>query len=160
MLSFRQNDQCFQLRSCAVLIHKGKLLLHRNHDEDFWALPGGRVEWNEPSAETVVRELKEEINFHVKSERLLWVSELLFPWKKTNFHELNFIYLVTLDQELPELNRTEWRGTEEDSNHLIFRWFPIEELDQLPLYPMFLRKGIQNLPAHTTHQVEILDEEV
>jgi len=32
---------------------------------------------------------------------------------------------------------------------IIFRWFPLSELDNIDLRPTFLRKALQKMPKHT-----------
>jgi len=32
---------------------------------------------------------------------------------------------------------------------IIFRWFPLSELDNIDLRPTFLRKALQKMPEHT-----------
>ena len=34
-----------------------------------------------------------------------------------------------------------------------FEWFPVETLEQVDLFPTFLRTGLKNLPASTVHIV-------
>ena len=43
------------------MIHNGKILVHRNVNSDHYALIGGRVEIGESSANTIKREIKEEL---------------------------------------------------------------------------------------------------
>jgi hypothetical protein len=43
---------------------------------------------------------------------------------------------------------------------LIFRWFPIDKLQDVYLFPTFLRTALLDLPAHTQHVVhDNLDDE-
>ena len=43
------------IRAAVVIIHNGKVLIHRNINSDHYALIGGRVEIGESSADTVKR---------------------------------------------------------------------------------------------------------
>ena len=49
------------------------LLLRRTDGEDLWGLPGGGMELDEPVAETVVREVREEIGLEVRPVALIGV---------------------------------------------------------------------------------------
>lgn len=49
------------IRAAGVIIHNGKVLVHRNINSDHYALIGGRVEIGESSADTVKREIQEEL---------------------------------------------------------------------------------------------------
>ena len=52
----------FQVGVKAVIVHDGKvLLLRKSAVEPFWELPGGRIDGNETIAETLARELQEEL---------------------------------------------------------------------------------------------------
>lgn len=68
----------FQLRAAAVVLHAGHVLLHRHEDDDFRALPGGRVEPGEDAASTVVREMREELGESIACDALLYLAENFF----------------------------------------------------------------------------------
>ena len=55
MISVVVDGMLFNFRAAAVIVDDGYALLHRASFEDFWSLPGGRVEVGEPSAATVGR---------------------------------------------------------------------------------------------------------
>lgn len=157
MISFIVDDVQFNFRAAAVIIDDGHVLLHRASYEPFWALPGGRVEAREPSAATVARELAEELGpaCDVHVGRLLWVVENFYGDEDAPFHELGMYYLVTLGAESPYLAKNRaYDGVEGDlPSHegeyirLIFQWFPLDAVADLPLYPTFLRERLAALPA-------------
>lgn len=160
MISFIVDDVQFNFRAAAVIIDDGYVLLHRASYEPFWALPGGRVEASEPSAATVARELVEELGpaCDARVGRLLWVVENFFYGDEDEpFHELGMYYLVTLGAGSPYLAKDRaYDGIEDDlplheGEHirLIFQWFPVDALADLPLYPTFLRERLAALPATT-----------
>ena len=80
MISFIVDGVRFNFRAAAVIVDDGYVLLHRAAHEDFWSLPGGRVEAGEASAATVARELTEELGpaCDARVGRLLWVVENFF----------------------------------------------------------------------------------
>lgn len=171
MISFIVDGVRFNFRAVAVIIDDGHVLLHRAVHEDFWSLPGGRVEAGEPSAATVARELIEELGPAVGARvgRLLWVVENFFSYEGAQFHELGMYYLVTLAASSPYLAKGRpFDGIEDDLplhegqlTRLIFQWFPLDSLTSLPLYPTFLRERLPTLPAVTelvTHTDPDLDE--
>lgn len=56
----------------AVIEEQGKILLIKRGAEpfkDFWALPGGYVDWDETVEEAVAREVSEEIGVYSKPSR-------------------------------------------------------------------------------------------
>ena len=60
----------------AVIIRDDKILLIKRGTDPFkgfWALPGGYVEWDESTEDTVAREVKEELGLTVLSCELIGV---------------------------------------------------------------------------------------
>lgn len=160
MISFMVDDNAmFNFRAAAVIVDDGYVLLHRAAGENFWSMPGGRVEAGEPSAATLARELTEELGPAVDARvgRLLWVVENFFRYEEVTFHELGMYYLVTLHRDSPYLAKDRrFDGIEDDLPlmkgeriQLIFQWFPLYSLPETPLYPTFLRERLANLPANT-----------
>jgi 8-oxo-dGTP pyrophosphatase MutT (NUDIX family) len=169
VISFIVDGVRFNFRAAAVIIDDRHVLLHRAAYEVFWSLPGGRVEVGEPSAATVARELTEELGPSVDArvDRLLWVDENFFEYEGAKYHELGMYYHVILGTSSPYLAKGRlFDGIEDDLPlhegepiHLIFQWFPLDSLAGIPLYPTFLRTGLQALPA-TTELVTHTDPEV
>ena len=60
-LTIQVEDYKLNIRAAAIIIHNGKILVHRNVNSDHYALVGGRIAIGEDSATTVLREIKEEI---------------------------------------------------------------------------------------------------
>ena len=44
IVSFGSEGRTFNFRAAAVIVHGGRVLLHRAEVEDFWSLPGVREE--------------------------------------------------------------------------------------------------------------------
>jgi len=143
----------FALRTAAVALHDGHVLLHRSEQDDFWALPGGRCELLETAQDAIRREMREELGAEARVERLLWVLENFFEYNGVVCHELGLYFLVDLGPAFAHYAPDEpFEGTEE-SLRLFFRWFAIDTLPDVRLYPTFLREALQNLPEHVEHVV-------
>lgn len=160
MVMFAQEDKTFIFRTVGILIHEGKVLLHRASTDDFWSLPGGRIEFLERAETAIVREMREELDVVVKVDRLVWVAENFFEMQQTAYHELSLFFLLQLPPASRILQETcEFYGQEHLSDGapltLIFRWFPFYHLDMLTLYPEFLKKGLRALPPRTEHIAHI-----
>lgn len=57
--------------AAAIIVNdKGQILLQSRADRDKWGLPGGCQELGERFQDTIIREIKEEINLDVKEEDL------------------------------------------------------------------------------------------
>ena len=157
MISVMVDGVLFNFRAAAVIVDDGYALLFRASFEDFWSLPGGRVEVGEPSAATVARELAEELGpaCDARVERLLWVIENFFEYQGERVHEVGMYYLVTLGATCPYLAKDRpFDGVETDlPSHagervqLIYQWFPLDTLANVAVYPLIMRERLASLPA-------------
>ncbi len=168
MVSVDIGNTRFNCRAVAVILDRAeqRVLIHRAEIDDFWALPGGRLEIGETSAEALVREMREELGVEVQVERLLWVSEEFFEYVNIQWHGIAFYYLARLPSDCPFYDQDVWSGSEDfvedifvpehlraEVNHLelIFQWYNRYHLHDLNLYPRFLQDHLRNLPASPEH---------
>ena len=143
----------FALRAVAVVLFDGHILLHRCEQDDFWSLPGGRCELLETAHDAICREMHEELGAEIRAARLLWILENFFEHNGVACHELGLYFLVDLGPDFAHYDPDEpFEGTEE-SMRLFFRWFAIDTLQDIPLYPTFFRDALQNPPDHVKHAV-------
>lgn len=142
MVSFDIGSHKFQLRAAAVIVHDGSVLLHRLEGDDFWALPGGRVEPGENSSNTVVREMHEELDETVVCNRLLYVAENFFVFREEANHEIGLYFEACLAPDSHVLVKGQSHAGIEGNSKLEFRWFRQSELHSLDLRPAFLRKSL------------------
>jgi ADP-ribose pyrophosphatase YjhB (NUDIX family) len=156
MITYDLGDIRFNYRVVGAAFDGDRVLLHRAVWDDFWALPGGRAELLEPSAEVLKREMLEELGVPVGVERLLWVVENFFEHGGFRYHELSLYFLMTLSRDTP-LRRASgpFFGMEDNGTRLEFRWFPLEELASVDLRPSFLSRALRQLPASPTHVVQV-----
>ena len=159
-ITFTTGDRAFNLRAVAVIVHDGRVLIHRTATEDVWTLPGGRVEMGEPAAGTLRREMQEEIGVEVEVGRLLWLVENFFEFAGKRWHEIAFYYEVLLPSDCPLYDATEpFSGTEDyyldepGTLELIFQWHPVDDLESVYLLPSFLRTALISPPEHTQYLV-------
>src|SRR5437762_3514141 len=99
MISFPLAGGLFNHRVVGVCIVDGHVLLHRSVNDDFWSLPGGRVELGEASSQAIVREMREELGLDARTERLLWVVENFFTHGDVSHHELGMYYLISIPRD-------------------------------------------------------------
>ena len=142
MLSFDLASYKFQLRAAAVILHDGWVLLHRAEGDDFWALPGGRVEPGEDSASAVVREMHEELQETVVCRNLLYVVENFFSLKGKPNHEIGLYFAASLASESCVLGKGQSYFGVEGNSKLEFRWISQSELHSLDLRPSCLKNSL------------------
>jgi len=152
MVQFDSGNNRFLMCTRGIALDKGRILLFNVIGWDWWALPGGRVEIQEKSEDTLVREVQEELNTVVKVGRLVWVVENFFKENERSYHEIGMYYLMDLPTDSAVITSQEYTSKDGPVT-LRFRWFRLQELDKINLRPAFLRKALQNLPKHTEHVI-------
>lgn len=120
-----------KLRSAGVVERRERVLLHRGREDDFWTLPGGTIEPGERSDAALCREIDEEMHIAARAVQLLWLLDVPEQaWQSWPEHEGEF--------EMAE-------------TYIIFRWAALSDLSATSIKPVFLRRGLMNLPASTVH---------
>lgn len=159
MITFKAHGTRFTNRVAGIIIHNGRVLFQHAPDDTFWFLPGGRAELGESSEESIRREIWEELGVEPHIERLLFVNENFFTFQGESHHELGLYFLLSLPPDAPVF-REDTFTYEEATEHiaLTYHWLPVEELEALPVYPVFLRKALQTLPDATKHVIEVEPE--
>lgn len=103
----------------AIIINNNKILLtQRGYGEykDKWEFPGGKIEENETKEETIIREIKEELDATIKVEKFLTKVE----YDYTSFYLKMNVFITSLT-----------------SSHLLFKehesykWIDVSELNDL-----------------------------
>jgi ADP-ribose pyrophosphatase YjhB (NUDIX family) len=160
MITFQIDQSRFIYRVAGVCLHEDHVLLQAAEDSSFWFLPGGRVEMLESSEAALKREMREELRLEndVQVLRLLWVVENFFRFEKTAQHELGFYYQIALADHSALYDKTRAHTAIEDTGAFAaeplaftLRWFPLAALDDISLYPLFLRTSLRNLPTSVEH---------
>lgn len=158
MVYFDIEGERFVYRVSGVAVIDGRVLVHQfEGEDDFYVLPGGRVDVREPAEEALAREMREELECEVRVERLLWVIDNLFTHKGVNHHELGLIFEITLPDGSPQASGEPWTGAEDpgmgagERVELYFQWKPVEELATLDIKPSCLREMLHELPEHPVY---------
>ena len=151
----------FVYRVSGVAIIEGRVLVHQfEGEDDFYVLPGGRVDVREPAKEALAREMQEELGCEVRVGRLLWVLDNLFTHKGVDYHALELIFEITLPVGSPQASGEPWTGSEDDIDmaggkglELYFQWKPLAELGSIDLKPSCLRQMLLELPDRPVYVV-------
>ena len=146
MIKFDKENARFNFRSVAVVIHEGHLLIHKAVADDFWALPGGRVEFFENSDLTVTREIEEELGLQSQIVRPLWYIENFFRYCGIKYHEISTYYLTKLAGNLDINADYEFEGIEGDTD-LIFKWVALSRVNEINFKPEFLKLKLLDIPS-------------
>lgn len=107
----------------AFIEKNGKFLLVLDPKFGFWRVPGGRIEGGEKAANTLIREMKEEIGILVSRPRFLgFGQDIVYHWKlKRNVARLILYYHVKITQE-PRLDPREARD---------HRWVTVAQMKRM-----------------------------
>ena len=128
-------------RAVAIITNNNKILLQKRKQDEFWALPGGKIAVLEKGKETVKRELFEEMGVDVEVSELLDVEENFFSFKGKEFHEFIFMYLTSLNNNMRLEKIKEFNGVEEKKN-LVFKWFDKDDITENNIRPAFLNEKL------------------
>lgn len=106
--------------SVKSLIFDDKRILLIKNERDEWDLPGGKIENNENIIETLIREVKEELNITIGNFKILLVKKYLFRKQEI----IVIVYNSKITNEDPISLSFE---------NLDYNFFSYEELNQLKL---------------------------
>lgn len=152
-IAFKLGQGLFNYRVGCIPVYEDMVLLHKGIHDDFWTIVGGRVKVNESTEVALRREVREELQQEIITEKFLSFVENFFTYNFQEFHELLTIYLVKFkDNEIT--NRSEFQVIDGE-NILIFKWFNIKEILNLTVKPDFLKDMIINIPSEMQHIVNI-----
>lgn len=142
MISFDVGTHRFNLRAAAIVLHNDRLLLHRIEGDDFWSVPGGRINDGEGASEAIVREMQEELSESVVCERLLWTVENFFIYRTKKHHEIGLYFLVRLLENSHLLRDPGPFEGREGELRLTFDWFDLSRLQELNIRPSIVAPAI------------------
>ncbi len=147
---FTDDESICNFRSVGLLIRDNKILVQRDKNGAEYALPGGHVIIGETAIQSLIREYKEETGADIICKDLIFTEECFWGWKNKLTHTIAFYYII----ELMDKNGIPDTGefvSQKDNCDVVLGWMPIEELNNITIYPPFLKDEINNLPKHTKH---------
>jgi 8-oxo-dGTP diphosphatase len=106
----------------AVIQHQNKILAVQRGPAKYayisekWEFPGGKMEAEETEEQTIIREIREELDMQIAVKTKLLTVEHTYP----DFHLTMHTYLCETEQSKPKL-----------TEHLAFRWLSMDELEVL-----------------------------
>lgn len=130
-----------RIRPLAICLfrHADKILVAEYYDpakaEKFFRPIGGGIEFGELAAETIAREVREELGVRVRDVRYLFTLENIFVFNNTRGHEIVLVH-DGMFADTTLYTRDYLDGNDSEST---FRavWKTVDELqhDARPLYP-------------------------
>jgi 8-oxo-dGTP diphosphatase len=106
----------------AVIQHQNKILAVQRGPAKYayisekWEFPGGKMEAGETEQQTIIREIREELDMQIAVKAKLLTVEHTYP----DFHLTMHTYLCETEQSEPIL-----------TEHLAFRWLSIDQLEEI-----------------------------
>ena len=142
-LTLNTENGVFNHRVAAVIINDNKVLAQKNTKTNEYYLVGGRVKFEESTEDALIRELDEELGITVTDIKPLWINEAFFIDENKKFHEICMYYFVDISKT--NFNRFEDIFQTLEGNKInTYEWLNIDSLDNITLYPRFLKDEIKN----------------
>ena len=142
-------DYKLNVRAAGIIIHNGKILVHRDINKNHYALIGGRVEIGENSADTVRREIKEETGKDIEITGYIATIENFFEMKGSKYHEIMFVHKVEFTNE--EDKKIEYTIKNiEGKEYLQYEWIDLNKIDEYPVLPAAIKEILKEnrFPVH------------
>ena len=137
------------VRAAGVMIHNGKVLVHKNVNSDYYALIGGRVEIGESSEDTIKREIKEELGKDIKITEYISTIENFFEIKGSKYHEIMFVYGIEFINEEDKKIDYVMKNIE-GKDYLQYEWIELDRIEEYTLLPKVLKEVLKEnkFPIH------------
>lgn len=148
-ITINVEDYKLNVRAAGVIIHDDKILAHKNINSDHYALIGGRVEIGESSANTIKREIKEELGKDVEITGYISTIENFFEMKGSKYHEIMFVHKIEFANE--EDKKIEYTMKNiEGKDYLQYEWLEMDKIDEYPLLPRAVKDILKEnkFPIH------------
>jgi ADP-ribose pyrophosphatase YjhB (NUDIX family) len=128
-----------KIGSRVIILKDDKILfIHRiKLNKDYYVLPGGAIEIDESPEAAAIREIKEETNFDIIIDSLLWhFEENVNGELREGYYFLAKEFKGKLKLGGPEVKR------QSKDNKYLFEWIPLNKLNDFLMYPEGLKERI------------------
>jgi 8-oxo-dGTP pyrophosphatase MutT (NUDIX family) len=119
----------YRIRVAGLLVHDGQILLVQHRNQNFWLLPGGRLDEGESLHECVEREILEETGIKIRPQGPVFLGDFLSGRK----HIVDVIFRVDLQTAGKALPRIR---IGDDAGLADARWFPLDAAPELGPPPL------------------------
>ena len=149
---FSSENFICDVRTVGVLVRDGKILVQRDVNGNEYALPGGHIKIGETLEDGLIREYMEETGALIRCQRLLWSEECFWEWNGKQAHNIAFYYLITL-YEGSDIPDTGEFISHKDNCNVVIGWIPVESIENITIYPSFLKEEVFRLEDPIKHFV-------
>ena len=142
-------DYKLNIRAAGLIIHNGKVLLHKNINADHYALLGGRVKCGEDSETTLKREIQEELGKQIEIIGYASTIENFFEFKGHKYHEIMFVHLAEFSSDEDKKIEYTLKNIEGEED-LQYEWIDISKIDEYNLVPKVIKEVLKDgkFPMH------------
>lgn len=141
------------VRAACIIKHNNKILVHKNINEEHYALLGGRVEIGESSEDTIKREIKEELGKEIDIKGYMATVENFFEMKGSKYHEYMFIYQAEFKEEKDKLIEDTLENVE-GKDYLRYEWLDLDKIEEYVILPR-VAKEIFKEDKYPVHKINI-----
>lgn len=152
-VSIMIKDFKFNYRVATIIKYNGRILLHKNRNDEFYAIPGGRIKVGEDSISALKREFIEEMGIDINIGKMLGVIENFFEYNNNKYHEIMYVYEGEFKENSELYKEDVITGLEKNEN-LDFIWKTLEEIKELDIRPVGLKEIMLNKNKDFCHIVE------
>lgn len=148
-LSIKVDDYMLNIRAAGIIIHNGKVLVHRNLESNHYALVGGRVEIGEDSISTLKREIQEEMGKDIEILGYVATIENFFEMDNSKYHEIMFVHRAEFSNEEDKRIEDTIKNIE-GNDYLQYEWVELDKIDETPILPKVIKKVLKEgkFPVH------------
>ena len=130
-------DLELELIARALMIRQNRVLFCKSIKHNYLYLPGGHIEFAEPAAEALSREMLEETGAGAHVGNLALIHEHIFRQGPRLRHELNLVFHVELDTD----------QVKSREKKIAFEWVALPELAELDIRPPAMQAWLAHPPA-------------
>lgn len=146
---FRVDNNICNFRAAGVCLRDGKLFVQMDKRTGEYALPGGHVQFGETSEEALKREFLEEVGSEAVCKKLIWTEECFWEWDGVKSHTITFYYLIDF-KDMPSFDGFK---PQRDNGNVLLGWVDVNKLNDLTIYPEFVKTEIFDLESGFKHFV-------
>lgn len=158
-ITFKDKNIKFDYRVATIIECNGKFLFQKMENDSNFTLVGGRVTLMSTSKQSIIRELKEELDYDAKPEqlKLVQIAENFFNYydKEKNLqkvHSILFIYKIAISKYDELANKNNFSVKDKKSTKLF--WLSEEEVEAKSILPKLAKRLI----ASDDFSYDIIDD--